>query len=88
MENKFTAIIVDDEPHALRTLEAQLVWTKLPIEVIGKANSVMEAELLLKTDKPDFLFLDIKMPGQSSFELFPMLIQAMLFSPQLMMNML
>ncbi|AWW00463.1 LytR/AlgR family response regulator transcription factor [Arcticibacterium luteifluviistationis] len=70
---KYTAILVDDEQHAIRTLTAQLGWTKLPIEILGFANSVDEAETLLIDLKPDFLFLDIKMPGKESFELFPLL---------------
>lgn len=67
----YKAIIVDDEAHAVRTLTAQLEWTKLPLELIGTANSVEEAFELLKTKKPDFLFLDIKMPGSTGFDLFP-----------------
>lgn len=70
MSKTYSAILVDDEPHAIRTIQAQLGWTKLPISIIGIANSVAEAEELLKEFKPDFLFLDIKMPGKESFELF------------------
>ena len=68
---KYTAILVDDEAHAIRTLSAQLGWTKLPIEIIFTGNSVEETEDFLRLNKPDFLFLDIKMPGQGGFELFP-----------------
>lgn len=70
---KYTVIIVDDEAHAIRTLTAQLSWTKLPLEVIGTANSVEEAEKLLVASKPDFLFMDIKMPAKTGFELFPII---------------
>jgi two-component system, LytTR family, response regulator len=66
---KYTAVIVDDEAHAVRTLETQLRWTALPIEVIYKANSVNEASLFLEETKPDFLFLDIKMPNKNGFVL-------------------
>ncbi len=69
----YTAIIVDDEAHAIRTLTAQLGWAKVPVEVIGTAMSVAEAGDLLTQTKPDFIFLDIKMPGQTGFDLFPMI---------------
>jgi two-component system, LytTR family, response regulator len=68
---RYTAILVDDEAHALRTLTAQLGWTKLPIEVIFVGNSVEETSQFLRLNKPDFLFLDIKMPGSDGFKLFP-----------------
>ncbi|MCP9768321.1 DNA-binding response regulator [Lacihabitans sp. LS3-19] len=68
---KYTAILVDDEAHAIRTLSAQIGWTKLPIEITFTGNSVEETEDFLRLNKPDFLFLDIKMPGQGGFELFP-----------------
>ena len=67
----YTAIIVDDEPHAVRTLTAQLEWTHLPVSVIATAHSVQEAHETLRKQKPDFLFLDIKMPGSTGFDLFP-----------------
>lgn len=69
----YTAIIVDDEAHAVRTLTAQLEWTKLPVKLLAIANSVEEAFELLKIKKPDFLFLDIKMPGSTGFDLFPVI---------------
>ncbi len=69
-DKTFTVIIVDDEPHAIRTLSAQLEWTHLPVKIIDTANSVEEAEVALRKRKPDFIFLDIKMPGKEGFELF------------------
>ncbi|MGR3810274.1 LytR/AlgR family response regulator transcription factor [Jiulongibacter sp. NS-SX5] len=66
----FTAIIVDDEPHAIRTLQAQLGWTELPIEVLATATSVNVAREVLQKHQPDFLFLDVKMPTKGGFELF------------------
>ncbi|KPM47647.1 LytR/AlgR family response regulator transcription factor [Jiulongibacter sediminis] len=66
----FTTIIVDDESHAIRTLQAQLVWTELPIEVMATATSVNVAREVLKKHQPDFLFLDVKMPVKGGFDLF------------------
>lgn len=66
----FTALLVDDERHCLRTLEAQINWTELPIRVIGTADNVKNAAGFLQRTKPDFIFLDIKMPVSNGFTLF------------------
>lgn len=66
----FTVLLVDDEAHCLRTLEAQLGWTELPIRVIGTANNVEDAARFFQKNSPDFIFLDIKMPTTDGFFLF------------------
>ena len=55
----FTALLVDDERHCLRTLEAQINWTELPIRVIGTADNVKNAAGFLQRTKPDFTHLRI-----------------------------
>lgn len=66
----FTALLVDDEAHCIRTLQAQLLWTELPVQVIGTAVNVLDAAHLLKKKTPDLIFLDVKMPSNSGFGLF------------------
>lgn len=66
----FTVLLVDDEAHCLRTLEAQLGWAELPIRVIGTANNVEDAARFFQKNSPDFIFLDIKMPTTDGFSLF------------------
>jgi two-component system LytT family response regulator len=66
----FTAIIVDDEAHCLRTLQAQILWTELPIRVINTFDNVCDAQRFLKNSTPDFIFLDVKMPVSDGFSLF------------------
>ncbi|UBM59327.1 response regulator [Marinilongibacter aquaticus] len=66
----FTAIIVDDEPHAIRTLRVQLEWTGLPLKVLAAVSNLNSAMELIEKHKPDFLFLDVKMPGSNGFELY------------------
>ncbi|WP_369010871.1 LytR/AlgR family response regulator transcription factor [Lacihabitans sp. LS3-19] len=63
-------MLVDDVAHGIRTLSAQMELTKLPIEITFTGNSVEETEDFSRINKPSFLFLDIKMPGQRGFELF------------------
>jgi hypothetical protein len=56
-------IIVDDEAHCLHTLQAQILWTELPIRVINTFDNVCDVNGF-KSSTPDFIFLDVKMPVQ------------------------
>lgn len=62
------AIIVDDEPLARKDLGTILHGFN-EIEIIGEADSVKTAKILLKKTKPDLIFLDIQMPGETGFDL-------------------
>ena len=63
-----TALIVDDEAPMREQLRARLreVWPQLAI--IGEAANGIDAVALAGTLKPDIIFLDIRMPGQSGIE--------------------
>lgn len=68
-ENKLIkAIIVDDERPARKGLRI-LLEPFSQIDIIGEAGSVTEAVLLIEKLRPDLIFLDIQMPGQSGFDL-------------------
>lgn len=63
-----TAIIADDE-RLMREqirLRLQQIWPEL--EIIGEAKSGDEAVTLVQEHKPDFAFLDIRMPGKTGLE--------------------
>jgi two-component system LytT family response regulator len=69
MNNKnLKAVIIEDEAESLQLLENLLENSKLA-EVIGSSTDASEALDLIVTLKPDILFLDIKMPGKSGFEI-------------------
>lgn len=54
-------LIVDDEPIAIRVLNAHLV--KIPdVEVAASCTNPIEALRIIKTDVVDLVFLDIEMP--------------------------
>jgi len=63
------AIIVDDELNNRENLNALLAEYCQPVEVVGMADSVDTAFTLIKAQKPDLVFLDIKMPEKNGFEL-------------------
>lgn len=63
-----SALIVDDEAPMRDQLRARLrdVWPELTIA--GEAANGIDAVAMAKTHKPDIVFLDIRMPGQSGIE--------------------
>lgn len=62
------AIIVDDERLARSELRAMLAEHP-EVEVVGEADSVVQALELIERVKPGVVFLDIQMPGESGFDL-------------------
>jgi DNA-binding LytR/AlgR family response regulator len=69
MEQKLTALIVDDEDNARKLLNKLLEET-LFFKEIKLASSVDSALKELTNFEPDLIFLDIEMPGKDGFSLF------------------
>ncbi|MCC6370468.1 MAG: response regulator transcription factor [Bacteroidia bacterium] len=67
------AIIIDDIEQARITLKKDLEVYANDITIIGEASGVVEGAKLLKTIKPDILFLDIQMQDGSGFDLLDIL---------------
>ena len=65
---KLKAVIVDDEPLAREDLKA-VINEFSNIELTGEFNSVSESVKNISEIKPDVIFLDIKMPGETGFDL-------------------
>ncbi len=66
---KIRSIIVDDES-ANRGLIKKLIGELHPnFNVVGEASNIDEAFELIKKEQPGLVFLDIKMPGGTGFEL-------------------
>lgn len=65
---RWKALIVDDERLARKELRSMLAEHSI-IDIIGEAENVEQALQFLRMHKPDVLFLDIQMPGQSGFQL-------------------
>lgn len=63
-----TALLVDDEPKALDRL-AEMLAAFESVDVIGRAQSVAEAERFLRGRVPNVVFLDVTMPGRLGVDL-------------------
>jgi two-component system LytT family response regulator len=68
MSQTFKTIIVDDERLARKELRS-LLSEHPQIEVCGEAENVGRAIDLIRQEKPQVIFLDIQMPGESGFHL-------------------
>ncbi|WP_163864948.1 LytR/AlgR family response regulator transcription factor [Myxococcus eversor] len=62
------AVLVDDEPLALRRLARMLEETGR-VTVVATYTDPVEAAEALRAAPPDALFVDVSMPGMSGFEL-------------------
>lgn len=68
MTEPISALIVDDEPLGRRRLR-QLIEADPELRLVGEAANADEALTLIRTAAPRLLFLDIKMPRKSGFDL-------------------
>lgn len=61
-------IIVDDDSYAIESLK--YVMKQIPeLEIIGVFTNPKESIAFIQQEKPDLMFLDIRMPEMSGFEL-------------------
>jgi len=70
------AIIVDDEPDGIRTLNKMLAINCKEVEVVAVCTNANEAKQKIKELTPELIFLDIQMPKISGLDFFRSLKQA------------
>jgi two-component system response regulator LytT len=75
------ALIVDDEPLARQELQF-LVEAVGGVELVAVGTNGIEAVDLIRTHKPDLLFLDVQMPGLDGFGVLKRLIDKKMHLPQ------
>lgn len=66
--NMLKALLVDDEANNLANLEFMLHTDCVGIEVVGVAQSAVQAREWLQHNVTDVVFLDINMPGEDGFQ--------------------
>jgi two-component system LytT family response regulator len=67
--NKIRTLLVDDEPISTKHLTALLTKYCESIEIVAKASNVDEALEAILISKPDLIFLDIELGGETGFDL-------------------
>lgn len=63
------AILVDDEPDGIKTLQKMLERHCPQVKVVATCPNAAMAKQQIETQKPDIVFLDIQMPGKSGMEM-------------------
>ena len=66
---KIRAIIIDDEEAARNILSRLIEKTKKNVEIIARAQNLLEGVELIKNLKPDLVFLDVEMPTYAGYEI-------------------
>ena len=74
-------LIVDDEPLARQELQ-YLLESAGNVEVVGVGSNGIEAVDLVRTHKPDVVFLDVQMPGLDGFGVLKKLLDKKMPLPQ------
>lgn len=67
--NKIKAVLVDDEPRGLSSLQKLLEYNCPDVEIVGQCSNADEAMVVINERKPQLVFLDIAMPEKTGFDL-------------------
>jgi two-component system response regulator LytT len=76
-----TALIIDDEPLARQELQ-YLLERAGGVEILAIGNNGIEAVELIRTHRPDVVFLDVQMPGLDGFGVLKKLLDRKVPMPQ------
>lgn len=68
-QQKYTALVVDDERIILEGLVSTYDWEAAGFQVVGKATDGLEALALIREQKPDVVMTDIRMADMDGLEL-------------------
>ncbi|MFP5106245.1 response regulator transcription factor [Neobacillus sp. C211] len=69
MMNQFHVLIVDDEIHSIRGVQAGVDWKKHHISTVYTANNMRQAQEVFLNNRVDLLLCDIEMPKGSGIDL-------------------
>jgi two-component system response regulator YesN len=65
----YHVLLVDDEAHAVRGLQAGIDWDKLQISTVHTANNIRQAKEIFENNPVHLLLCDIEMPQGNGLEL-------------------
>lgn len=63
------AILIDDEPKLREVLHIKLMQNCKIVDVVAKVSNAKEGYDAIRFHKPDLVFLDIAMPGETGFDM-------------------
>jgi two-component system LytT family response regulator len=66
---RIKTVIIDDEKRARESISDMITLYCPELDIIGNADSVLSGLEIIKTKKPDLIFLDIKMQDGTGFDL-------------------
>src|SRR5665647_1624800 len=69
MSKKLKTIIVDDEQDAVEFINSIIGEYCTSLEVVAKANNIVQGVAAITDNKPDLVFLDVEMPNGNGFDL-------------------
>lgn len=73
MQKKLTAVSIDDEATARRTLSRMLTKYCPLVEMVGEAEDIISGIKLIRKVQPQIVFLDIQIGSHSGFDLLDLL---------------
>jgi two-component system LytT family response regulator len=62
-------VIIDDEESAINNVKQIIHLSKIRVEIVGTAGSVLIGQKIIEDTKPDLLFLDIELEDGTGFDL-------------------
>lgn len=65
----YKVVIIDDEPIIVEGLSKSIAWQNWDCQVVASAGSGEEGLEIVRREKPDILFSDIRMPGMDGLEM-------------------
>ena len=68
-KNRLSAVIVDDEPTAIKLMRYRLNHAKVSVDILADTRSSRSALKIIRATKPDVAFLDIQMPPPNGLEI-------------------
>ncbi len=69
MMNKLKGIVIDDEKNGRDVIKSLVSTYCTDVAIVAEASNINDAFALIKEWQPEFILLDIQMPGGNGFDL-------------------